>query len=63
MLLKELKVLERLREQGHGEFVDRLLSCGGRNIETKREKEMRFLRNKINLMQSRLKQLSPRHSQ
>ena len=59
---KELRTIERLRQFGHGELADRLLSYRGKNIETKREKEMRFLRNKINIMQSRLKQLNPHHS-
>ena len=59
---KELKIIERFRKMGYGELADRLLSYGRKNIETKREKEMRFLRNKINVMQSRLKQLSPHHS-
>jgi len=62
-MLKELRIIERFREQGYGEFSDRLLLCRGKNSESKREKEMRFLRDKINVMQSRLKQLSPRHSQ
>jgi len=60
--LKELRVIERFRQLGHGEFADRLLSCKGGNIENRREKEMRFLRDKINVMQSRLRQLNPHHS-
>jgi len=60
---KELKIIERFRQLGHGEFADRLLSCRGKNSEGRREKEVRFLKNKINLMQSRLKQLSPHRSQ
>ena len=55
---KELRIIERFREQGYGEFSDRLLSCMGKNNETKREKEVRFLRDKIRIMRSRLKQLN-----
>ena len=57
-MLKELRIIERFRQLGHGEFADRLLACRGKNSETKREKEMRFLKGKINIMQTRLKQIS-----
>jgi len=55
---KEIKIIEKFREMGHGEFADRLLSYSNENVESKREKEVRFLKNKIQIMQSRLKQLS-----